>query len=95
MKTMGQLYSPEKNSTVLTGYGSRWATELVWMCGGVKVQLHTFLTSAVVGGECSASCSGRIDHQKMIWKEGVVVQFEELSCHLLGGTEKNYDKSQD
>jgi hypothetical protein len=24
-----------------------------------------------------------------------VVQFEELSCHLLGGTEKNYDKSQD
>jgi hypothetical protein len=28
-------------------------------CGGVDVQIHTLLTSALVGGECSASRPGR------------------------------------
>jgi hypothetical protein len=28
-------------------------------CVGVNIQIHTFLTSALVGGECSASRPGR------------------------------------
>jgi hypothetical protein len=28
--------------------------------GRVDVQIHVFLTSALLGGECSASCFGRI-----------------------------------
>jgi hypothetical protein len=27
--------------------------------GGVDIQIHVFLTSSLVGGELSASCSGR------------------------------------
>jgi hypothetical protein len=32
--------------------------------GGVEVQLHAFLTSALVGGEWSASCPGFISSER-------------------------------
>jgi hypothetical protein len=42
--------------------------------GGVDVQIHIFLTSALVGGEWSASLSGRFNHGKGI-----------LGTHWTGG----------
>jgi hypothetical protein len=37
----------------------KWAPRHEGVLGGAKVQLHPFLTSALDGGEWSASCPGR------------------------------------
>jgi hypothetical protein len=54
----------------------------VWGNGGMEVQLHTFLTSAIDGSELSASCPGGKCY-RIHWTEGQVGPITNVQNNIL------------